>query len=106
MTRTAEVRDFTGGLRGIAAAEVVAALAADALEIHVDVGLGVKKALSSLEQVGVEAPGQATIAGDDDEDDVALLAGLQQGMLGLAGVGIDDVGALTSERSTLVSICA
>ena len=93
MTRTAELRASLAGLRGIAAAEVVAAFTAHALDVHVEVGLGVKKALRSLEQVGVESAGQAAIAGDDDEDDVALLAGLQQGMLGLAGLGIDDVGA-------------
>ncbi len=57
-------------------------------------GLGVKKALRGLEQVGVEASGQAAIAGDDDEDDVVFLARLQQRMLGLAGLRIDDVGAL------------
>ena len=97
VTRTADGALFVGSLRGIAAAEVVAALAAHALHVHVDAGLGIKEALRRLEQVGVEAPGQATIAGDDDEDDVALLARLQQGMLGLAGLGIDHVGALTSE---------
>ena len=83
-----------GSLRGIAAAEVVAALAAHALHVDVDAGLGIDEALRGLEQVGVEAAGQAAVAGDDDEDDVALLARLQQRMLGRAGLRIDDVGAL------------
>ncbi len=77
----------------IAAAQEVAAFAADGFDFDVLAGFQFQKAHRRFEDVGVESSRQALVAGDHDQQDVVFGALRQQGMAWLACLRIVNFGA-------------
>src|ERR1035441_3794146 len=76
---------------GVAAAHHVAALPAHGLDVDLLVSVAGDELEGGLENVGVECPGKAFVAADDDEQHALLGAGDKERMLEVAGLIVVEI---------------
>ena len=78
---------------GIAAAQLVAALAADGLDVDLLVGVAGDELVGGLEDVGVEGAGKALVAADDDQQNALFGPRDKERVAEVAGFLVEEIDA-------------
>ena len=79
--------------RGIAAAEKVAAFAADGIDVDLEIAFFRDETEGRLRDISVEGPGKSLVAGNNDERHGLLRARQQERMANFSALGIVDLDA-------------